>query len=276
VRLIRGWNCLLAAAGVWLGAYMTWLTPVWAEPLIASLAAFLVCGAGNAVNDIIDRDIDRVNHPGRVLVTGSLSVRWAWTAAAGQAAVALAAAVVLNTELLLLVIGALVLVLAYNLRLKQIPLLGNLVVALLAGFTFVAGGLAVDPGMLFYLPGPLVPAVFAVMFHLVRELVKDALDLDGDRLHGLRTLPGQIGVSATILLALVVFAALAVLTYVPVVRHWFSGAYTIITVYLIDLPLLLLLILVWGNPSRPMLRLGSAALKLGMVLGLVALMVGTK
>lgn len=275
-RLIRVFNCLLAAAGVWLGAYLTWLTPQWVEPAIASVAAFLVCATGNILNDILDVHSDRTNHPDRVLASGAVPVRNAWLVAGCTAALALAAASVLNAAVLLLVGCALGLVIAYDRWLKQVPLIGNLVVALLAGATFIAGGLTVDPDLILYLPGPIVPAIYAVAFHLVRELVKDVQDMDGDRLHGLRTLPARIGVSATVLLALIVFTILAVLTYVPIARHWFTPVYAVITVYFVDLPLLLLLIFLWGNPSRPMLRISSAALKLGMVLGLVALTVGAK
>ena len=52
---------------------------------------------------------------------------------------------------------------------------------------------------------------------------------------------------------------------------WFGPAYKIITVYIIDLPLLAFLIFLWGNPSRKMLKLGSVWLKIGMALGVVAL-----
>ena len=64
---------------------------------------------------------------------------------------------------------------------------------------------------------------------------------------------------------------LTILTYIPILARWFDQPYETITVYIVDLPLLVLLILVWGNPTRRMLAIGSTALKIGMVLGLVAL-----
>jgi hypothetical protein len=63
----------------------------------------------------------------------------------------------------------------------------------------------------------------------------------------------------------------SVISFVPVVSGWFGRSYEIIAVYLIDLPTLLLLILVWGNPTPKMLRAGSTVLKGGMVLGILAL-----
>jgi 4-hydroxybenzoate polyprenyltransferase len=137
--------------------------------------------------------------------------------------------------------------------------------------TFLTGGMAVEPELVFRLPGPLIPAVFAFFFHLVREIVKDVQDIEGDRNSGVKTLPQITGVSTSLLIALILFAVLTFLTCIPVFYGWFSDTYKIIAVYVVDLPLLALLIFVWGNPSRIMLAVGSAALKVGMVLGLAAL-----
>ena len=75
------------------------------------------------------------------------------------------------------------------------------------------------------------------------------------------------------LAVLVLFFIMVVLTFIPVLAGWFGRAYEILTIYIIDLPLLLLLIFIWGNPSRKMLRIGSLGLKAGMLLGIVALIV---
>jgi hypothetical protein len=66
---------------------------------------------------------------------------------------------------------------------------------------------------------------------------------------------------------------LALATYVPVFAGWFDKAYEIIVVYFIDLPLLALFIFIWGNPTPKLLEIGSLALKAGMALGLIALVV---
>ena len=110
------------------------------------------------------------------------------------------------------------------------------------------------------------------MFHLVREIVKDVQDIEGDRQAGVTTLPQVIGVPRSLLVALLLFFALTVLTYIPVLTGWFGEAYKIITVYVIDLPLLAFLIFLWGNPSPLMLKIGSLWLKAGMAMGIIALL----
>ncbi|MEW5994430.1 MAG: digeranylgeranylglyceryl phosphate synthase, partial [Candidatus Zixiibacteriota bacterium] len=61
LRLIRVENCALAMVGVLVGAEMTWLHPEYYGPIVAALAAFLICAGGNIVNDVADIAIDRIN-----------------------------------------------------------------------------------------------------------------------------------------------------------------------------------------------------------------------
>jgi geranylgeranylglycerol-phosphate geranylgeranyltransferase len=271
LRLIRAVNCLLASAGVWIGAHLTWIDPTYYGPAVASVAAFLICAAGNAMNDLIDIEGDRINHPKRVLVTGRLSPKYARNLAVVLNAVALAMATAISFYMVVMGLVTIGLLAVYNLRLKQIPLAGNAAVAILAGITFITGGLAVDSVLTFRLPGPLIAATFAFFFHLVREIVKDVQDMEGDRRVGLDSLPLRIGNSRALSLALALYVVMVLFTYVPVFNNWYSRAYEIITVYLVDLPLLALMIAIRGCPTSRLLAFGTTALKVGMALGLVAL-----
>lgn len=271
LRLIRFVNCLLASVGVWVGAYLVWLSPVYYGPTVVSIAAFLACAAGNTLNDLVDIETDKINRPTRVLVSGRLSRRFARNLTIVLDFIVILMGIAVSPSVALVGALTIVLLLAYNLRLKRIPLLGNAIVALLAALTFITGGLAADPALTFRLPGPVIAAIFAFFFHLVREIVKDVQDMEGDRRAGLNSLPLKAGPSRSLLIALGLFVVLVVLTYVPIFEGWFGRRYEIITVYLVDLPLLALLIFAWQYPHTRMLAVTSGALKTGMVLGLVAL-----
>lgn len=270
-RLIRVLNCLLAAASVWLGAYMTWLTPDYLAPALASLAIFLLCAAGNTFNDLVDLESDRINHPERVLVTGRITPRAALWISISAASLALLISIFINLELFILLIFMAGMLTAYNLRLKRMPLVGNITIALLSGLTFIAGGMAIEPSWIGQLPGPLIPAAMAFLIHLAREIIKDAEDIEGDRHHGARTLPQLIGRSKTAMAALVLFSLFVIVTCLPVFLGWFGRAYQIIAIYVVDLPILALMILIWGNPTQKMLKAGSLSLKFAMILGVIAL-----
>ena len=273
LKLIRLINCLLAMVGVGVGAYMTWLYPSYYGPLVAASAAFLICAGGNIVNDLVDIEVDRVNRPDRVLVRGALSKRYAIVLAVLVNIVAVLLALAVNLTVTSIALVVIALLLLYNLWLKRVPLAGNIVIATLGGLTFMTGGFAIDKLMALTLPGPLIPAVYAFFFHLVREIIKDVEDIEGDRRVGIKTLSQVIGVRNSLSLALLLFLILVILTYLPILAYWFGVYYQVITVYIIDLPLLLLLIFIWGNPTAPMLRVGSLSLKAGMALGIVALIV---
>jgi geranylgeranylglycerol-phosphate geranylgeranyltransferase len=272
LRLIRFVNCLLAAVGVAVGAWMTAPGSAYFPSLVSALAAFLVCAAGNVVNDIVDVDIDRVNRPRRVLVRGVVSIAAAKRLALALNLLAFVLALCVGWAMAGLAMATILLLFAYNLRLKKTPLAGNAVVAALAGLTFITGGVAADPVRAFDLPGPLVPAVFAFFFHLVREIVKDVQDMEGDGPAGVRSLPHVAGVSKSLLLALMLFAILSLVTVIPVLARWYGRAYEIITLYVIDLPLLALLVVLWRRPDPRLVWAASGALKVGMILGLVALL----
>ncbi len=264
-------NCLLAMAGIWVGAYLTWFQTHYYAPAIVSMAAFLVCAAGNIVNDCVDIEIDRINQPNRVLVRGALSTRYALVLSIVFNLAALLLAISVSWDVTVLALISIGLLYLYNYILKKVPIAGNIVISFLAGLTFITGGVAIDPQFAFELPGPLIGFAFAFLFHFVREVVKDVQDMEGDRAVGLRTLPHVIGPQKSLMIALIVFLILTVLTFLPALAGWFGSWYKIIAVYIVELPILAFLIFVWGNPTRRMLSLAAGALKAGMVLGLLAL-----
>ena len=274
LRLIRTPNCLLAMVGVWLGAFLTVGEVFPAGWVAVGWAAFLACAGGNALNDILDLEIDRINRPRRVLVRGALSRRYAlWVATTAMAASILIAAFS-DLEVLIVVLSASALLALYNLKLKRWPLIGNAAIGILAGMTFIAGGLAVAPERTFDLPGPLIPAVFAFLMHLVREIVKDIEDIGGDRAVGIVTLPQIVGYRFAAGIAFVLFIALALLSLVPLLAGWFGRTYGLIVIFIVDLPIALLLFFIWLDQSRRLLSAGSFCLKLAMIVGVVALVLG--
>ena len=71
--LPRPLNGLITALSVGIGALTAAQAPAWSALLLAALSAALINGAGNAFNDLMDIDIDRINRPLRPLPAGCLS-----------------------------------------------------------------------------------------------------------------------------------------------------------------------------------------------------------
>ena len=266
--LPRPLNCLITALSTGVGAFAAGghlpSPGVW----WAALAAALIAGAGNGLNDVADLEIDRINRPERPLPAGHLSRP---IALAQSLVLALAGTGIALWQgpalggMALLVTGALIL---YDLRLKRTALWGNLLVSALAAAAFPFGALAAGQ-----MGRAWIPAVFALLFHLGREIIKDLEDVQGDRAQAAGTLPLRAGEPFAARLAAGVLLFLAIFTWWP----WLGGIYG--WPYLV--PVLgvdgLLLWASWrllrDRNAAPGAQLGSR-LKWGMLLGLLAMLAG--
>ena len=273
ILLVRLHNCLLAGVGVWIGWYLTSFSENHSIVVLASIAAALVCGAGNSLNDFLDIETDKLNHPERPLPRGDLPPYIAVLAAIIFNITAIILGLMINFPVLIIIILAIVLLFLYNFRLKKMPLVGNLAVSILSGATFLVGGLA-ETGYPGALPGPIVPAIFAFLFHLGRELIKDIADLDGDLKADYKTLAALLPHRQVMALITFVFITLVFLTLVPVYYEWYQAAYTYITCLAVDIPLLLIISYLYLAKSPDRYGLAGNFLKVLMLFGLFAFYFG--
>lgn len=268
ILLPRPLNCLITAFSVGVGAFAAGLHLLPPEVWWAALAAALIAGAGNGLNDVADLEIDRINRPQRPLPAGHLSRR---TALVQSVVLALAGIGIAWWQrpalggMALLVTAALAL---YDLWLKRTALWGNLLVSALAAAAFPFGALAAGQ-----LGRAWIPAGFAFLFHLGREIIKDLEDVEGDRAQGARTLPLRTGAPFAAALAAGLLLVLAVFTWWP----WLGGIYGwpyLVPVLGVDA---LLLWTSWrllhDRAAMPGAQL-SSRLKWGMLLGLLAVVAG--
>lgn len=268
VLLPRPLNCLLTALSAGVGALTAGSNPLPPAVWWAALAAALIAGAGNTLNDVADLKIDRVNRPQRPLPAGHLSRPAALIHSLVLALAGTGIALWLGPALggmALLVAAALAL---YDLWLKRRALWGNLLVSALAAATFPFGALAAGQ-----LGRAWIPAGFAFLFHLGREIVKDIEDVEGDQAQGVRTLPLRIGDRAAARLAAAIWLLLAAYVWWP----WLGGIYSwqyLAPVLGVDA------LLLWAGwrllrdqTAAPGAHLGRRV-KWGMLLGLVAVVAG--
>jgi len=179
----------------------------------------------------------------------------------------------INLPVLLIIIVAIILLFLYNFKLKKMPLAGNLIVSILSGGIFLVGGMA-ETGSLGALPGPIVPAIFAFLFHLGRELVKDIADLEGDLRANYRTLAALLPHRQVMALITFLFVTLIFLTLVPIYYRWHLVAYAYITCLAVDIPLLLILFYLYLGKSPKRFGLAGNMLKLLMLFGLFSFYLG--
>ena len=273
LRVVRPINVMMIMVGVALGGVLSGnigaLQGVAGERLLeAALSAALIGGAANSLNDVLDLEIDRINRPHRPLPSGLVSVTtarlpWGLGTLAG---VALGASISLTH--LTMALGAVGLLVVYNVSLKRAVLVGNLVVAFVVGLAIVYGGWAVGS------PGPaLVGAGFAFLTTLAREIVKDIEDVDGDVAASARTLPLVFGVPVAVRVAVGVLFVTLLLTPLPFFLLSYRGFFLLLMLAAAALLLYVLWILLGPRPEA-CARQASHLLKAVMLAGMAALALG--
>jgi len=131
-----------------------------------------------------------------------------------------------------------------------------------------------ETGSLGHLPGAVVPAIFAFLFHLGRELVKDIADLKGDKKAGYKTLATFISFHKMMALITSVFVVLILLTLVPIYYGWYREIFTYLVGFAVDLPLLIIIIFLYLSKKSYRFGRTGTILKLLMLLGLIAFYLG--
>ena len=209
VELARPFTLLPPALGVVSGAVTAWgaggtkasLTAALVLPVVwGALMAAMLNAASNAINQIYDLEIDRVNKPKRPLCTGALTIGQAWGFTIFSFVVAWVLAWLADPigrhECFWIVLFTSVLVWAYSappLRTKRHGIWANVTIAIprgmllkVAGWSTVKTVMGVEPWF--------IGAIFG-LFLLGAASTKDFADIEGDRKGGCRTLPIEYGVA---------------------------------------------------------------------------------
>ncbi len=222
-RLTRVENCVFAfvATAIGFSSARHPHAPAW-RGVVAGTVAGLVLAFGNVVNDLFDQRADQRSKPWRPLPSGRIT-RWG----AGYVATFLVLSAVVGGGMLgLALLGfvglMLLLAFAYSARLKGVPLLGNLAVAVQVGSTIVFGALVAGSprGVTFAAAGLLL------LYSLNLEVAKTLEDRDADGSVGVTTVAHVVPPSWQSPL-LLTFTALAAITAVacgaaltPPVGYW--------------------------------------------------------
>lgn len=160
--------------------------------LLATLSLAASYVVATTVNDIADRDVDRINHPrdaGRPLVSGSATERDLWRTNAVAAPLALAAAAVAGGPILAVSAGSLAIGYAYSLRpirLSYRTWLAPAVLAVAYAIVPYLLGLLAAGGRVDRLDVLLCAALYSLF--LARINLKDFRDRAGDAAYGKPTL----------------------------------------------------------------------------------------
>lgn len=252
------------------------------------LATILIAAGGYVINNIFDQDTDNENKPKDVIVGKSISETQAYNIYFALTVSGVGIGFYLSNiiqrpgfaSIFILIAAALYL---YATSLKQIILIGNILVALLLSFSIIIIGIfdlypAISienqQQMKIFFSILLDYAIFAFMINVLREIIKDLEDVEGDYIHGMNTLPIVIGKTKT---TKIVFF----LSFIPLITLlYYINKYLLdllfITVYLLLFvtgPLLFFITKIWTAQSKKEFHNLSSILKWMLFFGILSVVI---
>lgn len=196
--------------------------------ILLVIATVCIAAGGYVINNIMDQDTDEIAKPQNRVVGVSISETVAYNWYIGFTIVGVGIGFYLSnviykptfTSMFILVATLLYM---YATSFKQIPVLGNVVVALMLSTSIIIIGLfdilpAIDMDNRFRMKEAfdilMHYAIFAFIINLIREIVKDMEDMDGDYQSGINSLPIAIGVQKTkIIVGVLTVISIGILAY---------------------------------------------------------------
>jgi geranylgeranylglycerol-phosphate geranylgeranyltransferase len=237
--------------------------------ILVPLAAALIAAAGNIVNDIYDIETDRISHPNRILVLESLSIKEVWIEYWTLNLVSVFIAIYLSPILLIIVLITIFLLYIYSAFLKRLPLIGNIIIASITALAFIYGGYAVENPK-----AAIIPAVFAFLINLIREIVKDIQDIEGDLKLNYKTFPIRLGLDASKHLIVLITIVLILSTLYPFILQIYKIEYFILVMVFVNPVLVICIKILLEKRRQADLKMISRLLKLNMLVGLIAIFLG--
>ncbi len=264
LQLFRLGNGIMGIVGIFASAIIAAGTVIGDHLMALFISCFIVIAfiaGGNSINDYVDREIDKEAHPERPLPSGRMEPRTALRIGCFMLALSVALSLFLWDALsTAIVIVACILMVAYELVLKQRGFVGNVTIAVLTGMVFLLGGAIVGN-----VQGVYVVAAMAALVSVGREITKDIEDMESDK--GRKTLPMIIGKRNAGILAIIFFIAGPALSIWPVVAGVFGPLYYLVAVP--DAIFIYCALILFTDPRK-----AQKYAKVAMVIALVAFILG--
>lgn len=254
------------------------------------MATVFIAAAGNIINDIYDVEIDRINKPEKVIIGKSISEKTANYLFIIFNVTGVGLGFYISNQIgkpefsgYFIVVSALLYL--YASFIKSITLFGNVIVSVLVAFSLIIVGLFdLLPVINFlnqehqsYVFGILLNySFFAFYINLMREIIKDIEDIDGDKNGRLNTLPIVIGRKRTsyIVFGMSVLALFGTIYYIYI--HLYNYTYAVVYfLFFVLAPLLFFSVKLWDSKNKSDYTFLSKTLKLIMLFGMCSILLYT-
>ena len=250
--------------------------------LLTFFTALFLEASTFALNDYYDLEIDKINkRADRPLVRGDVSPKTALYLFYILFPLGLICSFFVNMTCFIIAFITAFLSVFYDIKMKKIKLVGNFYIAYIMAIPFVFGGATIlEWGTLSF--GGISPAIYTIALIAFlagsgREIMKDVMDFEGDKVQGVKSFPKYVGSRWSNILAALFYIAAIALSFLPYslsnYELYYRNTYYLLLVFITDVMLLttsLHLIL----KKQPRLTMYRKFTLLAIFIGLVAFLVG--
>ncbi len=270
LKIIRPFNCLFVALTILFGAYYNSINNNFWIIIFAMVSATLIAGAGYVINDFFDLPIDIINKPHRVLPSGKISPKTAYI----YAVLLFISGITLsfftqNIYCVLIAILNSLILFFYAKSFKMSFLIGNILIAYTAASTFIYGGLSNNN-----FKNGLIVAIYAFLYTLIREFIKDSEDIEGDVKFGARTLAIKVGRKNITLISILPILCILIFNYFLLYLELITLTTFLILNLLVSVPLILFTVYLLRKLNKYRFSRISLLMKINMLVLLIILWVG--
>jgi len=271
IKLLRPLNVFTSGLAMVIGSGILGTLNDTGTLLLVMAVVMCFAGAANALNDVVDYEIDKINRPMRPLPSGFVKKRTALFISILLFSMGTLACLELSEAAKVIgIVIAMPFMVLYSKYLKGMPLIGNMIVAFILGLSFLFCGAA------FNNMSPMwIPMILAFGLTLVRELVKDIADMEGDQFAGLKTFPITAGIEKSIQLSIFLSACIGVGAFIPYLYGTYGIWYGILLILGVEIPLGVVVVSLLNNPGISSATHGARILKFSTLIGLIAIYAGT-
>lgn len=260
--------------------------------LMLVVSSLLIAAAGNIINDYFDRNIDEINKPEKKIIDKLIKRRWAIVMHIAFSLLAILMGFYTDSQTPVFWLGlsntiCVLLLFAYSISLKKKLLVGNVLISLLTAWVIMVCFLCYyrsltctacnanewEAQLRRFIRISFLYSGFAFVISLIREVLKDMEDIEGDKKYGCHTMPIAWGIKASKVFVAVWLVVLIGMISIVQVYVWYLGWYWSVAYSL----LLLVAPLIWilrklsqAMVSKDYHRL-SSAIKLVMLAGLLSM-----
>ncbi len=287
LRLVRFVNLLIVCATIigvavfhaWIND-QTFLFFLNIDFILFITSTLLITAAGNIINDYFDIKADQVNKPNRLIVSKKIKRRWAIVLHLSFNGLAFIISVYLSIKykslsLLIIPTIAINILWIYSWYLKRKLIIGNISIAFLTALVPLIATIYLNqiiPFNKYELVFIYFISISAFIQNLVREIIKDAEDVKGDKLINVNSIPIYFGHKVTkfvcicllLLFPLFIYIGLIEMEFIPLSKEHLFILLPIFISAILNLTLITFIVAQDFNH----LRLYNRIIKLTLLLGL--------